>query len=207
MILSKKEILLAFGLILGFLVFSQGKSMGEAKENLVRDTNTSIFQEIKILKNKNKELNKDLDNLNNNFEKLSNQDLAIEAIKDDINKYKKTSGKYPIFGPGVEIIIESSVSPQFMIDLINELYNSSANAVSINGIRITNQRNGIDSMPNGQLFIDSFVFSTPYKINAIGDANTIKNLILAPNGFIQRAIDSNQGMEVLVQNKDIIQMD
>ncbi len=204
--LKKKEILLFFGLVLGFLFVTQGKSMFDAKESIIRDSGSSVFQEIKILKDKNKALSKEVEELNKNLSDLSDQDLAVEAIKQDIEKFKKLSGKYPIFGSGVEVIISAQIQVPFIIDLVNELYNSGASAVSINGIRLSNLTSGIDVMPNGQLFIDSFVISSPYKISALGDSKTITDILFASGGIVDRIKRMKPGVDVIVQSKDIIQM-
>lgn len=204
--IKNKEILLVFGLLLGFLFVTQGKSMLDAKEVLSRDLGSSVFQEIKILKDKNKSLSKGVEELTKNYNDLSDIDLAVDAIKEDIEKYKKLSGKYPIFGSGVEIIIDKQISVPFLIDLINELYNSGANAVAINGIRLTNQTNGIDVMPSGQIFVDSFVLSNPYKITALGDGETMSDLLYANGGIIQRLNNSISDIEIIVQSKEIIKM-
>lgn len=204
--LKKKEILLFFGLVLGFLFVTQGKSMFDAKESIIRDSGSSVFQEIKILKDKNKALSKEVEELTNNLSDLSDMDLAVEAIKQDIEKFKKLSGKYPIFGSGVEVIISAQIQVPFIIDLVNELYNSGASAVSINGIRLSNLTSGIDVMPNGQLFIDSFVLSSPYKISALGDSKTITDILYASGGIVDRIKKTNPGLDIIVQSKDIIQM-
>lgn len=203
---KKKEILIIFGIILGILIIAQGKSMTGVKEVLIRDSGKSVFQEIKIFKDKNKELNKEVDDLSKNLENLSDQDLAIEAIKSDIKKFKKLSGQYPVFGQGVEIIINSGITAPFIIDIINELYNSGANAVSINGVRLTNQTNGIDVMPNGQLFIDSYVLSTPYKISALGDGKTMSEILYSAGGIIERVKNTFPNNDIILQTKDVIQM-
>ncbi len=204
--LKKKEILLFFGLVLGFLFVTQGKSMFDAKESIIRDSGSSVFQEIKILKDKNKALSKEVEELTNNLSDLSDMDLAVEAIKQDIEKFKKLSGKYPIFGSGVEVIISAQIQVPFIIDLVNELYNSGASAVSINGIRLSNLTSGIDVMPNGQLFIDSFVLSSPYKISALGDSKTITDILYASGGIVDRIKKTSPGLDIIVQSKDIIQM-
>jgi uncharacterized protein YlxW (UPF0749 family) len=202
----KKQILLFFGVMLGILIVAQGKLLFEVKDTLSRDTDKSIFQEIKLLKDKNKDLNKELQSLSENLEKLSNQDLAIEAIKDDIDKFKKISGNYSIFGTGVEVIVISPVHASFIVDLINELNNSGANAIAINGIRISNKTNGIDIMPNGQLFVESFVLSSPYKITAIGDSRSMEELLYANGGLIERTKKNLPDFEIIVQRKEVIQM-
>ena len=51
------------------------------------------------------------------------------------------------------------------------MFNSTAQAVSINGIRITNQTAGFDVLPKGQIFLNGSILTYPYIFEAIGEGS------------------------------------
>ena len=69
---------------------------------------------------------------------LFSRDMSSNIFQ-EIKKHEKLNGKSPIYGPGLRIEINADISSQWLVDFINELFNSTAQAVSINSIRITNQ--------------------------------------------------------------------
>ncbi len=185
--MSKKIIYLAFiGLFLGLLITVQIRSMLSLDDLYIRDSNTNVFEEIKILKNKNTDLRKEINTLEDVASQMTDQNLALDIIESDINRYKKLTGDYPIFGPGVVINIDGDIPAPWAVDLINEMFNAGAEAVSINGIRITNKTAGIDALPQGQLLVDGSILTSPYVFNLIGDTDKMLNIFKLSGGILDR---------------------
>jgi uncharacterized protein YlxW (UPF0749 family) len=193
-------------LLLAFFVIAQGRSL-EAIDKLIGRENTSnIFQEIKILKDKNLALKNEINDLELNIEQLSDQNLALEAIHGDIKKYKMLSGKFSIFGPGVTVTLTNDVPAPWVIDLINEFFSLGAEAVDINGIRISNHVSGIDTLPQGQMLLNGSILTSPYVFNAIGDSNVISTGLELPGGIFNRLSDAFPGLKIDIVKKDVIHM-
>lgn len=94
----------------------------------------------------------------------------------------------------------------WVIDLINQLLAVGSEAVDINGIRITNETSGFDTLPQGQILINGSILTTPYVVNAIGESSTLIAQLEIPGGFFDRLLGTFPKLKVEVTEKDIIQM-
>lgn len=202
----KKLYISLTALLLGFFIIAQGRSL-EAIDKLIGRENTSnIFQEIKILKDKNVALKNEISEIEISLEQLSDQNLALEAIQGDIKKYKMLSGKFSVFGPGVTVTLSNEVPAPWVIDLINEFFSLGAEAVDINGIRISSHVSGIDTLPQGQMLLNGSILSSPYVFNAIGDSNVMSAGLELPGGIFNRLNDAFPNLEIDILKKDVIHM-
>jgi len=192
---------------LGALIVTQMRSFGEVNSMLIRDTQSNVFQEIKILKAKNEDLSNEIEELESTLEQLADQNLALQAIEEEIEKYKKLSGEDSIFGAGVTLTIDADLRTPWVIDLVNEFWNSGVQAVSVNGIRITNQAIGFDTYPQGQIFLNGAILSSPYVFSVIGEPSTIIGILELPGGIFDRLEDSLPEIVIKTEEKEIIQMD
>lgn len=199
--------ILGMALFLGFLVVLQSRSYEDVNDYLIRDIESNIFREIGILKASNEDLKKEIEGLDSAMEQLSDQNLALSAIEDEIEKYTKLSGRKSIFGSGVAITIDSQISSPWIIDLINELFNSGAEAVSVNSIRMTNQSVGFDTLPQGQILINGSILSPPYIFGAIGQSSNLKAILEAPGGLLTRMQAAIPTATFSIETKEVIQMD
>ncbi len=194
-------------LIFGFLVVSQVVSFENLNEYFLRETQSNIFQEIKILKNKNEDLKQEISELEANIDKLTNQNSALNVIEEEITKYKKLTGLYPVFGSGLVVTIEGDLTTPWIIDLINDFFNSGAEAVSVNGIRITNKTAGFDTLPQGQILLNGSILSAPYVFHVSGDGLHIDNTLKLTGGIFNRLELTFPEITITTEKKEIIKID
>jgi len=207
MISERKIFILGTAMILSFFVVLQINSFGNVNDSLQRDSKSNIFQEIKILKDKNEDLKSEVSDLEDTVSQLNDQGKALTAIQDEINEYTKLSGRAAIFGPGVTITLDGRFSTPWMIDLVNEFFNSGAQAVSVNGIRIVNNTSGFDTLPKGQILLNGSILSSPYTVEAIGESLTLSSLVQAPGGIFDRLKKAFPNIKASIVTRDIIKMD
>ena len=126
-----------------------------------------------------------------------------EALNEELQKTKFVAGLTPVVGPGIAVILQDSKPPsnrQFEIEnyiihditlqrLMNELNASGAEAISINGQRVTS-RTAIRCVGPTAL-VNNVPLASPYEVRAIGDANTMIGALNIPDGFMQymRSVD------------------
>ena len=204
---SQKIYIFIIAILFGFLLVIQTRSYENVNELFSRDMSSNIFQEIKTLKDGNEDLLHEVGDLETLTIQLADQNLALKAIEEEIQKYKKLNGKSPISGPGVEIKISANISSQWLVDFINELFNSTAQAVSINDIRITNQTAGFDVLPKGQIFLNGSILTYPYIFEAIGEGSEVLNILEVPGGIFDRMEASFPGIIIKTELKELIEMD
>ena len=203
---SRKLLILITAFGLGLLASVQSESLDKVTSDFSREKKTNAFQEIKVLKEKNADLQKEILSLESSLDSLSDQSKALDSIKDEINKYKKLTGDTPVFGHGVSISIEGQITVPWIVDLVNEFFNAGAEAVSVNGIRITNITVGFENLPNGKMLLNSAVLGSPYKFELIGDSNSLSDVLNMPGGIFSRLQASFPSTKISLQKKDVVQM-
>ncbi len=203
--LKKRMIILSItAVLLGFIIVLQIRSLQNVDELFFRDNVSNIFQEINILKEKNSALADEIEDLEKNLEQFDDQNLALDAIESEINKYKKLSGDFSVFGPGITVTLTGEFSTPWMIDLINHFFNSGAQAVDVNGIRITNQSAGFDTLPQGQIFLNGSILSEPYIFNVLGESSTLIDILELPGGVFDRLQATFPDLIIETVMKDVI---
>lgn len=203
---DRKIYILVVAIFLGILIVAQIRTFSGLNDAYRRDSQSNVFNEIKILKDKNSDLRTEISDLETTVKQLDNQNLALASIDDEVKKYKTLNGESPIFGPGVIVTIDGQLTTPWIVDLINEFYNSGAQAVSINGIRITNKAIGFDTMPQGQILLNGSVLSSPYVFSIIGEASTIINILELPQGIFDRIESVIKNLTIKTDVREIIQM-
>ncbi|MFA6305930.1 MAG: hypothetical protein WC651_04390, partial [Candidatus Gracilibacteria bacterium] len=107
MINKRKIYILVIAIVLGSFIVVESKSFNVVNSIILRDSKTDVFKEIKVLKEENQNLRDEIKDLENTLLSLSDQDLAVKTIQDEIDKYNKLSGDYTVYGPGVSISASS----------------------------------------------------------------------------------------------------
>ena len=119
----------------------------------------------------------------------NNDQAAIENAQARLRALSILIGTVAATGPGVTITIEDiapGVSPETMLDVINELRAAGAEAMEI---RAGQQavRVGVDTWVTGDrgaLVIDSVALGPPYSVLAIGDPPTLAAAMNIPGGAV-----------------------
>lgn len=204
--ITRKLFIMGVSALLGFFIIAESQSLQSVNEILLRDSQSNIFEEIKILKEKSGSLKKEADELEENLALLSDQNSALKVVEEEIFKYKKLNGKFQIFGPGVTVNIEEKLTVPWVIDIINDFFNSGGEAVSVNGIRIVNNTMGFDALPNGQILLNGSILSPPFVFNVLGEASKIQTLLELPGGIFDRLESNFPKIRIDVSKKEIIQM-
>ncbi|MCV7152012.1 DUF881 domain-containing protein [Mycolicibacterium pyrenivorans] len=139
----------------------------------------------------------------------SSDQAAIENARARLAALSILIGAVPATGPGVTLTIEDpakGVSPEAMLDVINELRAAGAEAMEIRGRQGGEQvavRVGVDTwvvgVP-GALIADSTTLNPVYSVLAIGDPPTLAAAMNIPGG----AMDSIErvGGTMVVQQSD-----
>ena len=206
--LSKKQLyILVITFFFGLFISIQGRSFDTVTEIYTRENRSNAFQEIQILNEKNKNLAEEVEKLESTIEQLNDQNLALDVIEKEINKHTKLSGRMPIFGPGISIELKGALSTPWAVDLVNELFNAGAQAVTVNGIRIVNRTVGFDTLPQGQMLLNGSILSTPYTFSAIGEPANMNKILALPGAILQRLKIAYPLLEVTVTSKEIIKVE
>jgi uncharacterized protein YlxW (UPF0749 family) len=135
----------------------------------------------------NTEVN-ELQNTLNSLQASGNTDqAAIKSAQARLAALSILVGAVGATGPGVTVTIDDpgpGVSPEVLLDVINELRAAGAEAIEVNGAH-QSVRVGVDTWvvgTPGSLTIDNRTLSPPYSILAIGDPPTLAAAMNIPGG-------------------------
>ena len=143
------------------------------------DRRSQLLSEVNALKN-------ELEDIENNLH--SGVTLA-DTIETRISTLQTATGVGAVSGPGVSVTITSESSQLIaydLIDIINELFVSGAEAVSINNQRITAQTQIADldgGFGNFSIVIDGQTLLSPVVIRAIGNPTTLEAGLVYTGGI------------------------
>lgn len=109
---------------------------------------------------------------------------AVAETQARADQYAILAGVVPVTGPGIEITVRDpnlSLSSIALLDLVQELRDAGAEAISINDERVTASTWFADA-PTGTL-VSGVTITPPYRISAIGDPRTMEVALAIPGGF------------------------
>lgn len=135
----------------------------------------------------NTEVHELQDTLNSLHAAGNTDQAAIENAQSRLAALSILVGAVGATGPGVTITVDDpgpGVSPEAMLDVINELRAAGAEAIETNDAH-QSVRVGVDTWvvgTPGSLTVDNKTLSPPYSILAIGDAPTLAAAMNIPGG-------------------------
>lgn len=196
--MKNKIIIAIIAMITGVLIGIVIKSKIDYKEpNSVYQVE-NISDELKMLEAQVKVNDEILSDLKNKLEYLklfSDEQEYQEHLKLELNKYKKLSCSTDIKGEGIEIKLSDSKDAMLMntnfgivhdidiINILNDLKTSGAEAISINDIRIVENS---DVQCGGPVVrINGIPKAVPFVIKAIGDKEKLYAGLYDTSGYLK----------------------
>lgn len=113
-----------------------------------------------------------------------NEEAVIQDLEERERALRVLSGTVGVAGPGLEITIADpgiNVSATVFFDLINELRDAGAEAISVNDARVV-ANTGISEITGGLQIGDRAVLP-PYQVKVIGNPLTINTALKIPGGI------------------------
>lgn len=144
------------------------------------------------------------------------EDSAVgQDLRDRVESSQGVAGTVPVEGPGVEVVIDDAeesedidpaLSKVLDLDLqqvVNGLWAAGAEAVSINGQRLTSL-SAIRQADN-VIKVNFRPLSPPYTVTAVGDPRTLASRFSeGPGGQWMRAAATSPGLEYSVTTRDSV---
>jgi uncharacterized protein YlxW (UPF0749 family) len=204
--LTRGLLILGTGVLMGALFSFQSKSVSQANIYYNRESRISVFKEMQIVKKSNQNLGEQVTELQKELADSNDREQALENIQKEINKDEILTGEKPAKGPGIEVKIEGELEALWFTDMTNELFSAGAEAVSVNGIRMTPDNLGFDTMPNGQVLFGGEILSSPFTFDAIGEAKTLASAMNQAGGIIARIQAYKPEYKITVNEKTALDL-
>ncbi len=199
-------LMLITGIILGALVITQSKYFTNYVASVGRDSTENVFRKIQILKTSNDELKDEITSLEMQLEEVSTKAEALKSIEKEITKNKIIAGEVDVSGSGIVFEINNVIKDIWFTDIVNELFASGAEAISINNIRLTDSSIGFDTLPNGQIMVNGAILIPPYTFAAIGDGNSLKQALESSYGLLDKMKASIENFNYTLEKRELIKM-
>ncbi|MFA6939462.1 MAG: DUF881 domain-containing protein [Clostridiaceae bacterium] len=176
------------------------------------DERYSLKNDIESLSDKYSKAKLKLDKYND--EDTSKSEI-LNDIQKELNLNNKIMGTTEVTGPGIEIRLKDAmeeyletndiynlIHDQDMIQVINDIKNSGAEAIEINGIRIIDRTkiycNGVF------LRINDVLVAAPFNISVIGNKDSMRKYLLSADNYL--AYLQVRGIYVSIDDKDSIKI-
>lgn len=186
-------LMLAFSnLIIGMMIAAQYQSTREPVQSESRDI-TQLRVDLQKEMERHKQLLSDIskyDQLLYQYETSLNEQETVNIMYEELQKVRALAGFASVKGPGVIINIEedkeflqeyglgesdlrlaSLIVDEDLRTLVNELFYSGAQAISVNGLRFTTTT-AVRNVGN-QIQINNRPVQLPYEIRAVGDPGAL----------------------------------
>jgi len=111
------------------------------------------------------------------------QGTVLEKLVADLNQVRMLNGAAVVAGPGIELVLDGPLNALDLQDTLNELRNAGAEAIALNGVRLT-ASSVLDVASSGELRLGDQIVSRPYRLQAIGDPQTIEAALLRRGGIL-----------------------
>lgn len=208
--------------LLVFMITAQIRTINKSSSDILKmKTENELRDEITQWKDvyanataKINELNAKISEYQNS---ASKEDQAVAVIKSELDRVNIFAGLVPVKGQGIMVILDDTkalekiandigyydpntyiIHDSDLVMIVNELLSAGAEAVSINGQRITGNTEIRCTGP--QVLINGIRMVAPFEISAIGEATTLQGALSLRGGIIDSVKSAN--IEVKIEKQD-----
>lgn len=159
---------------------------------------TELRAEVASWKEKYEEASKQLVDtdakINEYYSTIENNEEASAILDEELQQANMRLGKLAVQGKGIIVTLQDSdyakIDDYDIYKLINDLRLAGAEAISVNGIRVT-ALTDVKTIAPGFLHIDGNPIHSPYTIKAIGDQKYLESTITQKTyGYMDYVIKS-----------------
>lgn len=197
-----KKILIITSLLIGILLSLQIRSFKKVEFLIQRSDPRNILTELRTFQIANAELRTKLSEEGKALQDM-NSKIAKKTVDEEIRQLRLLAARDSIFGEGIEISLNSRIKAFWITDLIAHLVGTGAEAIAINGYRLTEGTAGLRDVGNGFLIRQEFL-RPPFNITVIGPRNDLQRAISQTGGIIERMKKAAPGLNVTITQKDRI---
>jgi uncharacterized protein YlxW (UPF0749 family) len=225
MVKGKHVVLSLVCLVLGFMIAYSYQNTKTENENAKitdkqwqrnLDLRNQLIEQEKLNRELQKELNQKQEKVLEIEKELAKEAQVFYNLAEDTEKYRMFLGKVKVKGKGVEVTLADGdynpkeeninnylVHEQHVFKVINELYISGAQAIAINGQRLSNHSYIVCNGP--VITVDGYQHPAPFVISAIGDQDVLSAALNLTGGIKDQLVNDN--IIVKIEKKESVVLD
>jgi uncharacterized protein YlxW (UPF0749 family) len=186
--------------VLGLLIVMQLRSTSRAASTPLSTSDqgrvlTTLLDSNVGLRNEIAELETQLARLNQ-----ANLEENSAALQAELSRLLVVTGNVEASGPGVTVDVSGQINPLDMQDMINELRNAGVEAIALDGYRIVVR--SVVAREGTDLSLDGNRLLPPYRLQAIGQPETIEKALLRRGGLVSLLEFAYPGLKITVTKTD-----
>ncbi|MBE0416241.1 MAG: DUF881 domain-containing protein [Coriobacteriia bacterium] len=180
---------LAVGLLLvGFLLVAQMRGQATFSGSLERQSDQNLAIIIQQLTAENNVLRTEVARLQMRLleagQATEDRTQLLNEAARELNSVSMMAGLEPAIGPGIAVRItdpERVLLPQDFVRVIHELRGGGAEAIAVNGVRVT-ATSGFAGR-NGRIELDGTALARDYEVIALGEQGNLAQALELPGGL------------------------
>jgi uncharacterized protein YlxW (UPF0749 family) len=193
-------------LLIGLLLVGQLRSQARPTE-LSTLSAQDLSTLIETLSDRNRELRSGLADVREQLREYrvaeAQGQSALDVSREDLRRITAFSGEASVEGQGIVLTATGDLDAIALNDLLNELRNAGAEALAVDGIRVTAASVCVQGASS--LEIDGTPIAQAFTIRAVGDPDGLLAALERPGGiisqlklFVHATIDVAQSQQVLI---------
>jgi uncharacterized protein YlxW (UPF0749 family) len=198
--------LFAVALLIGVLLVGQLRSQARPTE-ISSLPAQELSQLIDTLGDRNRELRTGLADLRETLREYrvagSQGQSALDVTREDLRRITAFGGLAAVEGQGLMLEVEGALDAIALNDLVNELRNAAAEAIAVDGVRITHRSVAVQGPSS--LLVDGVEIGTQFTISAIGDPDGLLTAMERPGGIIAQLEQFIQAT-IVARQSDAVQV-
>jgi uncharacterized protein YlxW (UPF0749 family) len=191
--------------LLGVLLVTQFRTQRLTYEDIPRSSGDQATY-ISQLYDNNELLRKQVSDLTEElaqYKRDSASGGSLDTLGRELQNLRMANGEVEVVGPGVSVLVDGELSVFELQDLVNELRDASAEAVAVNDVRVVARSAIVDREEDGRIVVDRQPLTRPYRLQAIGDPDTLAPALERKGGLIALLEARDPPLQVRVYRHDI----
>ena len=192
--------------ILVYVMFMQFKVVSETDITYITTKRESeLREELSTWQSRYEDTANQLEQARTNLEEYKNKiddtQASSELLDKELQQAELYLGKTDVEGAGIIINLSdgsSSIIAEDLISLMNELKTAEAEAISVNGQRVTNLTEFADV--DSYIVVNGTRLSSPYTIQVIGNQKYLESGITAKGGFSDDMTSNGKNISITEDN-------
>ena len=191
--------------ILVYIMFMQFKVVNQTDiTSLTTKRESELREELDSWQSKYEDTANQLEQAKTNLEEYKNKiddtQAASELLDKELQQADLYLGKTDVEGAGIINLSDgtSNIIAEDLINLMNELKTAEAEAISVNGQRVTNLTEFADV--DSYIVVNGTRLSSPYTIQVIGNQKYLESGITAKGGFSDDMTSNGKNISITEDN-------
>lgn len=134
----------------------------------------------------------------------SRGESSVDQLRLDLARVRAWTGLDPVTGTGIRITIAGPMAGVGVQDLLNELHNAGAEALSVEDVRVV--QGTVVAGPTDALSVENTALNDPFEITAVGNPATLTGSLTRAGGIVAQLAATYPAAQITVVPVDVVEI-